>query len=157
MDITENRHWTLHRLYVPLLDENRPHLIAKRFHLCLLQRLALHQMLDLTIQIRVWRHRFVSFSVSQSLSLSPSDQICTAEIADFTDRNQINTAKVTPISEIQRFSSIENVFGFCFLFFFFLILNFWICVFVVLVQDTLKSQFIWFLVFNSVFNFFLFS
>ena len=53
MDIIENRHRTLHQLYVPLLDENRPRLIAKRFHLCLLQRLAVHQMLDLTIQIRV--------------------------------------------------------------------------------------------------------
>ena len=62
MDITTNRHQTLHWLYVPLLDENRPYLITKRFHLCLLQRLALHQMLDLTIQIRVQWHRFVSFS-----------------------------------------------------------------------------------------------
>ena len=49
MDITANRHRTLHRLYVPFLDENRPRLIAKRFHLRLLQRLALHQMLDLTV------------------------------------------------------------------------------------------------------------
>ena len=72
MDITTNRHQTLHRLYVPLLDENRPYLITKRFHLCLLQWLALHQMLDLTIQIRMQRHRFMSFSVSQSLSLSLS-------------------------------------------------------------------------------------
>ena len=32
MDITANRHQTLHRLYVPLLDENRPRLIAKCFH-----------------------------------------------------------------------------------------------------------------------------
>ena len=63
-------HWTLHRLYVLLLDENRPRLIAKRFHLCLLQRLALHQMLDLTVQIRMRRHHFVSFSVTHSLSLS---------------------------------------------------------------------------------------
>ena len=70
MDITANRHRTLHQLYVPLLDDNRPHLIAKRFHLRLLQWLALHQMLNLTVQIRMRRHRFVSFSVSQSLSLS---------------------------------------------------------------------------------------
>ena len=160
MDITANRHRTLHQLYVPLLDDNRPHLIAKRFHLRLLQWLALHQMLNLTVQIRMRRHRFVSFSVGQSLSLSPSGQICTAEIADFTDQNQINTAKVTPISKIQRFSSIENVFGFCFLFIylFFKFLGLcswiWICVLVVLVQGTFRSQFIWFLVFNFVFNFF---
>ena len=70
MDITTNCHRTLHRLYVPLLDENRPRLIAERFHLRLLQRLALHQMLDLTVQIRVRRHRFLSFSVTHSLSLS---------------------------------------------------------------------------------------
>ena len=70
MDITANCHRTLHRLYVPLLDENRPRLIAERFHLRLLQRLALHQMLDLTVQIRVRRHRFLSFSVTHSLPLS---------------------------------------------------------------------------------------
>ena len=70
VDITTNCHRTLHRLYVPLLDENRPRLIAERFHLRLLQRLALHQMLDLTVQIRVRRHRFLSFSVTHSLPLS---------------------------------------------------------------------------------------
>ena len=70
VDITANCHRTLHRLYVPLLDENHPRLIAKRFHLCLLQRLALHQTLDLTVQIHMRRHCFMSFSVTNSLSLS---------------------------------------------------------------------------------------
>jgi len=49
---------TLHRLNVPLLDENRPGLIAKRLDLRLRQRLALHEVLDLPVQIRVRRHRF---------------------------------------------------------------------------------------------------
>ena len=38
--------------------------------------------------------------------------------------------------------------------FFFFLNNFWVCVLVVLIQGTLRSQFIRFLVFNSVFNFF---
>ena len=63
-------HQTLHRLYVPLLDKNRPRLIAKCFHLRLLQRFALHQMLGLMVQINVRRHHFVSFSVTHSLSFS---------------------------------------------------------------------------------------
>ena len=70
MDITANHHRTFHRLNIPLLNKNRPRLIAKRFYLRLLQWLALHQMLDLTVQICMQRYRFVSFSVSQSVTLS---------------------------------------------------------------------------------------
>ena len=38
---------------------------------------------------------------------------------------------------------------------FFFFFNFWVYVLVVLVQETLRSQFMWFLIFNSVFNFFI--
>ncbi|GMY09028.1 hypothetical protein FCV25MIE_04267 [Fagus crenata] len=80
VDITAHRHRALHQLYVPLLHQNRSRLIAKPFHLRLRQQLALHQMLDLTVQTRTRRHRF------QSLSLSLNAQIRTTEIADFMNR-----------------------------------------------------------------------
>lgn len=78
VDITAYRHRALHRLYVPFLHQNRPRLIAERLDLRLRQRLALHQMLDLTVQIRVRGHR-------SSLSLSRP-----AQIADFTDRKPLD-------------------------------------------------------------------
>ncbi|GMY11053.1 hypothetical protein FCV25MIE_06292 [Fagus crenata] len=63
VDITAHRHRALHRLYVPLLYQNRSRLIAKRFHLHLRQQLALHRMLNLTVQIHKRRHRFQSLSL----------------------------------------------------------------------------------------------
>ena len=47
-----------------------------------------------------------------------------------------------------------RVFGFFFFFFLGLCSYIWVCVLVVLVQDTFRYQFVWFLVFNSGFNFF---
>ena len=60
-------------------------------------------------------------------------------------------------SQIQVMEVASFFFSF-FFFFKFLGLCSWIlvCFLVVLVQDTLRSQFLLFLVFNSVFNFFLF-
>lgn len=58
MNVAADGDGTLHRLNVPLFDENCPGLIAKRFDLRLRQRLALHEVLDLPVQIRVRRHRF---------------------------------------------------------------------------------------------------
>ena len=58
MNIAAHSHGTFHRLYIPLLHQNRSGLVTQRLHLSLRQRLALHQMLDLTVQIRVRRHRF---------------------------------------------------------------------------------------------------
>ena len=57
------------------------------------------------------------------------------------------------------FRFFTSVFFFLFLFikmlmWFIYLFNFWVCVLVVLVQDTLRSQFTWFLVFKSVFIFF---
>ena len=64
VDITAHRHQALHRLYVPVLHQNRSRLIVKRFHLRLWQQLALHQMLDLTVQTRTRQHRFQFLSLS---------------------------------------------------------------------------------------------
>jgi len=82
MNIAADGDGALHRLHVPLLHQNRPCLIAQRLHLRLRQRLALHQLLDLTLQIRVRRHRFVPSSeitpsgFSSSLrSIRPSETV----------------------------------------------------------------------------------
>jgi hypothetical protein len=75
VDITAHCHRALHRLYVPLLYQNRSRLIAKRFHLCLWQQLALHRMLDLTVQIHTRRHRFQSLSLSMLRSAPPRSPI----------------------------------------------------------------------------------
>lgn len=58
VNIAANRDGTLHRLNIPLLHQNRPSLIAQRLHLRFWQSLALHQHLDLPVQIRLRRHRF---------------------------------------------------------------------------------------------------
>ncbi|KAJ8649906.1 hypothetical protein MRB53_002929 [Persea americana] len=63
---------TLDRLDVPLLDEDRPRLLAKGLHLRLWQVLALHQMLDLAVQIPMRRHPFRPSSLLLLLS-PPSD------------------------------------------------------------------------------------
>lgn len=57
MDVPANRDGALHRLHVPLLHEDGPRLLAEGFHLRLRQELALPQVLDLAVQIRVRRHR----------------------------------------------------------------------------------------------------
>lgn len=70
MNIATNRDGALHRLHVPLFHQNRPRLIAQYLHLRLRQRLALHQLLDLTLQICVRRHRFDLIRIDYSLKLS---------------------------------------------------------------------------------------
>jgi hypothetical protein len=75
VDITAHRHRALHQLYVPLLYQNRSRLIAKRFHLRLRKQLALHRMLDLTVQIHTRRHRFQSLSLSMLRSAPPRSPI----------------------------------------------------------------------------------
>lgn len=58
MNISAHGDRTFHRLHIPFLHQNRSSLITKRPHLRLRQRLALHQVLYLSIQIRVRRHFF---------------------------------------------------------------------------------------------------
>jgi len=64
VNIATNGDRTFDRLHVPLLHQNRPRLIAQRLHLRLSQRLALHQLLDLTVQIPVRRRHPLSLSQS---------------------------------------------------------------------------------------------
>lgn len=53
---------TFDGLHVPFLHQNRSRLLAQSLHLLFWQRLALHQVLDLTVQISLRRHRFgISF------------------------------------------------------------------------------------------------
>ena len=65
MDITTHRHRALHRLYVPLLYQNRSRLIAKRFHLHLRQQLCTSSDARSNGPDP---HTTASFSVSLSLS-----------------------------------------------------------------------------------------
>ena len=65
VDVAADGDGALDGLHVPLLHEDRASMVAKRLHLRLLEVLALHQMLDLTVQIRSRRHR--------SSSSAPSD------------------------------------------------------------------------------------
>lgn len=57
VDVPTHSDRALHRLHIPLLHEDRPRLLAESLHLRLRQELALPQMLDLMVQIRVGRHR----------------------------------------------------------------------------------------------------
>ncbi|KAG0459506.1 hypothetical protein HPP92_022634 [Vanilla planifolia] len=50
MDVAANRYWAFHRLYVPLLHQDRPGLLAQGLHLCLRQKLTLPEKLDLVVQ-----------------------------------------------------------------------------------------------------------
>nr|POF22577.1 hypothetical protein CFP56_40575 [Quercus suber] len=65
-------------------------------------------MLDLTVQIRVRRHRFVSFSVTHSLSLSLRSDLHRRDRRFHRSKSKSIPRRFTPISEIQRFSSIET-------------------------------------------------
>lgn len=56
VNIPTNGDGALDRLNVPFLNQNGPSLITKRLNLGLGKRLTLHQMLDLTVQIRVRGH-----------------------------------------------------------------------------------------------------
>lgn len=56
VNIPTNSDGALDRLNVPFLNQNGPSLITKSLNLSLGKRLTLHQMLDLTVQIRVRGH-----------------------------------------------------------------------------------------------------
>ena len=57
MDVSTHRDRTLHRLHIPLLHQDRPGLLTQRLHVRLRQWLTLHQVIDLTVQIGMRRHR----------------------------------------------------------------------------------------------------
>ncbi len=56
MNIPTHRHRTLDRLHIPFLHEYGPCLLTQVLHFQLRQRLAVRQLLNLPIHIRIWRH-----------------------------------------------------------------------------------------------------
>lgn len=59
VDVPAHRYGAFHRLHVPLFHDHSPCLLAEGFHLRLRQELALLQVLDLKVKIRIGRHRCV--------------------------------------------------------------------------------------------------
>ena len=76
VDVAADGDGALHRLHIPLLDQDRPRLLAQSLHFRLHQRLALHQVLDLAVQIGMRRrHRSLSLSLSLLGGFSRSVQV----------------------------------------------------------------------------------
>ena len=56
MDVSTHCDQTLHQLHISLLHQDRPGLLTQHLHLRLKQRLTLHLLIDLTVQIEMLWH-----------------------------------------------------------------------------------------------------